>query len=136
MRAIAFLFFLSATLAAEERARKTLEFQLDGTTWRALQTETGQAYYVNSNTGQSQWNDPRRVAASGQETLTTFLIFMLPFLLMAVAGGAYLMYIRMAHPDVLKTPKKAKAKHVHSLAQAAKKSKHSPAKTPTIAAAD
>lgn len=45
-------------------------------------------------------------AASSSETFTTFLVFLLPFLLLVAAGGAYLTYIRIVHPDVLKPPKK------------------------------
>ena len=39
-----------------------------------------------------------QVVSEGSDTLTALVIFMLPFLLLALCGGAYLMFIRVRLP--------------------------------------
>ncbi|GAX77389.1 hypothetical protein CEUSTIGMA_g4835.t1 [Chlamydomonas eustigma] len=125
------VYFFSFVSAAEKTINKE-SFSLSGVTWRMIWDERGKAFYFfNTATGVTQWTDPRKqenaaLHSSGRDTMIAFLIFLLPFIILAICGGAYLLYIKVKYPDVLASPKKAKAKskYEHSLIKetAAKKS--------------
>mmetsp|Transcript_22186 Transcript_22186/g.48434 ORF Transcript_22186/g.48434 Transcript_22186/m.48434 type:complete len:160 (+) Transcript_22186:103-582(+) len=144
MSGLAFLALASAQLlpsalaAAKESAKKAADtFMFGGDKWRTVYDDMRKkAYYYNFRTGQSTWSDPRKAAEEDAHRWMVLIVIMLPFVLCFAAGAAYLVYVRVNHPDVLKGPKKpTKSGYTHSLAKAAKASKGKGPKQDEAAAA-
>ncbi|KAG1659435.1 hypothetical protein FOA52_001106 [Chlamydomonas sp. UWO 241] len=103
----------AALLAVAEAAKKSSssiqeEFSLDGDMWRQLYSPERKApYFYNIRTGDTQWGDPRQGDGSEKTLFTSFILF-LPFVVLIVCGGAYLLYVKIKHPEWMAAPKKAR----------------------------
>mmetsp|Transcript_39922 Transcript_39922/g.118877 ORF Transcript_39922/g.118877 Transcript_39922/m.118877 type:complete len:122 (+) Transcript_39922:125-490(+) len=103
----------AAMLAVADAAQKSSgaiqqEFSLNGKLWRQLYNAERQApYFYNVETAEAQWNDPRKGDGTEKTWLASLVLFA-PFIVVFLMGAAYLLYIKIHHPDFLQPPKKAK----------------------------
>mmetsp|Transcript_2145 Transcript_2145/g.3233 ORF Transcript_2145/g.3233 Transcript_2145/m.3233 type:complete len:118 (-) Transcript_2145:91-444(-) len=67
------------------------EFSFNGVRWKTYLDEASKRiFFLNSNTGKSQWGDPRAKSLSRVQKLSTMFSLFLPFLIVALC--VYLFY--------------------------------------------
>lgn len=112
MLAIACIALLACGACAATAEKKVKKFKSESfmhkdKAYTSHQAENGAVFYYSVESGSTSWTDPRRAVEPGADKLV-IVLFMAPFVLLAIGGAGYLYYMKVYHPDKLAGPKKSK----------------------------